>query len=196
MVATLFESPIQKGLREILRIVLMRQIRELRRRSKSLYFLRHGRVLPTHRELRLPDRLFRRGAGDDGYPFPERGHTHCLRRAGSAGPPRPQGRHSLRRPRGHCRQPNRLLGGLPGGTIVRLEWVERLFARHGGKAVFAARFFALSRLLEALVAGTSRMHWGTFVFYSVLGGAVWATAVGVASGFYIVYQWVTSRRSR
>jgi membrane-associated protein len=74
--------------------------------------------------------------------------------------------------------------------------VERLFARHGGNAVFAARFFSVSRLLEALVAGTSRMHWGTFVFYSVLGGAVWATAVGVASGFYIVYQWVTSRRSR
>jgi membrane protein DedA with SNARE-associated domain len=110
-------------------------------------------------------------------------------------------------------------------TPERLEWVERLFARHGGNAVFAARFFSVSRVLEALVAGTSRMHWGTFVFYSVLGGAVWATAVvlvgyffgeswdsaqgwsgrapllmvlllGVALGFYIVYRWVTSRRSR
>ena len=110
-------------------------------------------------------------------------------------------------------------------TPERLEWVERLFARHGGNAVFAARFFSVSRMLEALVAGTSRMHWGTFVFYSVLGGAVWATAVvlvgyffgeswdsaqgwsgraplllvlllGVASGFYIVYRWMTYRRSR
>jgi membrane protein DedA with SNARE-associated domain len=110
-------------------------------------------------------------------------------------------------------------------TPERLEWVERLFARHGGNAVFAARFFSVSRVLEALVAGTSRMHWGTFVFYSVLGGAVWATVVvlvgyffgeswdsaqgwsgraplllvlllGVASGFYIVYRWMTSRRSR
>jgi membrane protein DedA with SNARE-associated domain len=109
-------------------------------------------------------------------------------------------------------------------TQERLEWVEGLFARHGGNAVFAGRFFSVSRLLEALVAGMSRMHWGTFFFYSVLGGAVWATAVvlvgyffgeswdsaqgwseraplllvlvlGVALGFYIVYRWVTSRRS-
>jgi membrane protein DedA with SNARE-associated domain len=55
-------------------------------------------------------------------------------------------------------------------TPERLDRVEGLFARHGGKAVFAARFFSVSRLLEALVAGMSRMHWGTFFFYSALGG--------------------------
>ena len=110
-------------------------------------------------------------------------------------------------------------------TPERLERVEGLFARHGGKAVFAARFFSISRLLEALVAGTSRMRWSTFLFYSALGGAVWATAVvlvgyffgqswgsaqhwseraplllvlllGVALGFYLVHRWTTSRRSR
>src|SRR5919112_1071021 len=110
-------------------------------------------------------------------------------------------------------------------TQERLERVEGLFTRHGGKAVFAARFFSLSRLLEALVAGTSRMHWGTFLFYSVLSGAVWATAVvfvgdffgeswgsgqhwsgraplflalllGVALGFYLAYRLATSRSSR
>jgi membrane protein DedA with SNARE-associated domain len=110
-------------------------------------------------------------------------------------------------------------------TPERLEWVERLFARHGGKAVFAGRFFSVSRTLEALVAGTSRMQWGTFVFYSVLGGAVWATAVVllgyffgqswaatqhwsdrsslvlvlvllVAPGAYFAYRWATSHRSR
>jgi membrane protein DedA with SNARE-associated domain len=109
-------------------------------------------------------------------------------------------------------------------TPERLEQVERLFARHGGRAVFVARFFSVSRLLEALVAGMSRMRWGTFVFYSVLGGAVWATAVvlvgyffgqswrsaqhwsgraplllvlllGVALGFYLAYRWTTSHRS-
>ena len=110
-------------------------------------------------------------------------------------------------------------------TPERLEHVEGLFARHGGKAVFAARFFSVSRVLEALVAGVSRMHWGTFLFYSVLGGAVWATAVvlvgyffgeswgsaeswsgraplllilllGVALSIYLTYHWTASRRSR
>ena len=110
-------------------------------------------------------------------------------------------------------------------TPERLEWVEALFARHGGKAVFAGRFFSVSRILEALVAGTSRMRWGTFFFYSVLGGAVWATTVVlvgyffgqswgaardwsersplllvlmllVAPGVYFAYRWATSHRSR
>jgi membrane protein DedA with SNARE-associated domain len=109
-------------------------------------------------------------------------------------------------------------------TPERLEQVERLFARHGGKAVFAARFFSVSRVLEALVAGTSRMRFGTFLLYSVLGGAVWATAVvlvgyffgqswgsaqhwsgrvplllvlllGVALGSYVGYRWTISRQS-
>jgi undecaprenyl-diphosphatase len=73
-------------------------------------------------------------------------------------------------------------------TSERLERVEGLFARHGGRAVFAARFFSVSRTLEALVAGMSRMHWGTFLFYSALGGAVWATAV-VLVGYFFGQSW-------
>jgi membrane protein DedA with SNARE-associated domain len=110
-------------------------------------------------------------------------------------------------------------------TPERLERVERLFVRHGGKAVFAARFFSVSRVLEALVAGISRMQWSTFLLYSALGGTVWATAVvlvgyffgqswasaqhwsgraplllaillGAALGFCLAYRWATSHRRR
>jgi membrane protein DedA with SNARE-associated domain len=76
-------------------------------------------------------------------------------------------------------------------TPERLEWVERFFVRHGGKAVFAARFFSVSRALEALVAGISRMRWNTFFFYSVLGGMVWVTAVVLAG--YFVSKWTLPR---
>src|SRR5919206_1463668 len=62
-------------------------------------------------------------------------------------------------------------------TQERLERAEGFFARHGGKAVFLARFVAGLRVFGALVAGISRMRWRTFLFYNALGGALWATAV-------------------
>ncbi len=61
-------------------------------------------------------------------------------------------------------------------TPERLARAEGFFARHGGKAVFLARFVAGLRVFGALVAGLSHMHWRTFIFYNALGGAVWATA--------------------
>ena len=68
-------------------------------------------------------------------------------------------------------------GRYVGITPERLARAEAFFARHGGKAVFLARFFAGFRVFGALVAGISRMRWGTFAFYNALGGVVWATAV-------------------
>jgi len=69
-------------------------------------------------------------------------------------------------------------------TPERLERAEAFFARHGGKAVFMARFFSGFRVFGALVAGMSRMRWGTFFFYNALGGAVWATAA-VLVGYFL-----------
>src|SRR5215212_7311266 len=66
----------------------------------------------------------------------------------------------------------------------RLARAEAFFERHGGKAVFLARFFSGLRLFGALVAGISRMRWATFILYNVLGGAVWATAV-VLLGYFL-----------
>ena len=69
-------------------------------------------------------------------------------------------------------------------TPRRLERAEEFFAHHGGKAVFMARFFSGLRVLGALVAGTSRMRWTTFLLYNALGGAVWVTAV-VLAGYFL-----------
>ena len=69
-------------------------------------------------------------------------------------------------------------------TPQRLGRAEAFFARHGGKAVFLARFFSGLRVFGALVAGMSRMRWATFFVYNALGGAVWATAV-VLAGYFL-----------
>ena len=56
---------------------------------------------------------------------------------------------------------------------------ERFFERHGGKAVFLARFFGGVRVTGAWMAGITRMSWWRFFFWNALGGIVWATAVGL-----------------
>jgi membrane protein DedA with SNARE-associated domain/membrane-associated phospholipid phosphatase len=110
-------------------------------------------------------------------------------------------------------------------TPQRLGRAEAFFERHGGKAVFLARFFSGLRVVGALVAGISRMRWGTFILYNALGGAVWATAVvlvgyflgssiglverwlgratlvlasvlAVAVAFYLAYRWASHNRER
>src|SRR5215213_9167796 len=110
-------------------------------------------------------------------------------------------------------------------TSERLARAEAFFERHGGKAVFLARFFSGFRVFGALVAGISRMRWATFITYNALGGAVWATAVvllgyflgsslalverwlgratlvfvlvlAVAVGFYLAYRWAARNGAR
>src|SRR5262245_17836117 len=56
---------------------------------------------------------------------------------------------------------------------------ERFFQRHGGKAVFLARFFGGLRVTGAWMAGITRMTWWRFLFWNAAGGIVWALAVGL-----------------
>jgi membrane protein DedA with SNARE-associated domain len=67
----------------------------------------------------------------------------------------------------------------------RLEAVlpraERFFRRHGGKAVFFARFIAGLRVTGAWMAGISHMPWWRFLFWNALGGITWATGVGLVA---------------
>ena len=60
---------------------------------------------------------------------------------------------------------------------------ERFFARHGGKAVFLARFFGGVRVTGAWMAGITRMRWWRFVGWNAAGGIVWAVAVGLIAFF-------------
>ncbi len=61
---------------------------------------------------------------------------------------------------------------------------ERFFDRHGGKAVFLARFFGGVRVTGAWMAGISRMSWWRFLAWNALGGIVWGIGVGLVA-YYV-----------
>jgi membrane protein DedA with SNARE-associated domain len=69
-------------------------------------------------------------------------------------------------------------------TPERLGHAEAFFVQHGGSAVFLSRFVVGLRVFGALVAGTSRMPWGRFALYNVLGGTAWAVAA-VSLGYFL-----------
>ncbi len=63
-----------------------------------------------------------------------------------------------------------------GVSRERFEWVEDYFSRHGGKTIFIGRWIGIVRALAPFVAGSSRMRYGAFVPYSILGTGLWASA--------------------
>jgi membrane-associated protein len=58
---------------------------------------------------------------------------------------------------------------------------EGFFERHGPKAVFLGRWVPWLRITGAWLAGASRMRWSRFLLWNALGGAAWATSVGLAA---------------
>jgi membrane protein DedA with SNARE-associated domain len=60
---------------------------------------------------------------------------------------------------------------------------EAFFERHGGKAVFLARWAPGLRVTGAWLAGAGRMRWPRFLFWNALGGAAWATVIALAGYF-------------
>jgi membrane protein DedA with SNARE-associated domain len=87
--------------------------------------------------------------------------------------------------------------GREGGRrlLYRWDWLarisdrvlppaERFFVRHGGKAVFLARFFGGVRVTGAWMAGITRMEWWRFLLWNAAGGIVWAVGVGLIA-FYV-----------
>jgi membrane protein DedA with SNARE-associated domain/membrane-associated phospholipid phosphatase len=71
-------------------------------------------------------------------------------------------------------------------TEERFHKVEDYFDRHGGKTIVIGRFLGFVRPLAPFIAGTSRMTYGRFLPYSVVGTGLWGTTFCLVG--YIFYR--------
>src|SRR5919198_5801387 len=74
-------------------------------------------------------------------------------------------------------------GPFEGARRAALERGDRLFARHGGKAVFFGRWISLLRIWAAWLAGATHMRWSRFLFFNAAGGICWAMCFGLLGYF-------------
>lgn len=69
---------------------------------------------------------------------------------------------------------------------IKKEYMERthaFFEKHGGKAIFLARFVPIVRTFAPFVAGVSQMPYGFFIRWNVIGGITWV-AIFTALGYF------------
>lgn len=70
---------------------------------------------------------------------------------------------------------------------IKKEYMERthlFFEKHGGKAIFLARFVPIIRTFTPFVAGVSRMDYGFFIRWNVIGGITWVAVFTLLGYFF------------
>ncbi len=70
---------------------------------------------------------------------------------------------------------------------IKKEYMERthlFFEKHGGKAIFLARFVPIVRTFAPFVAGVSQMTYGFFVRWNIIGGITWVAIFTLLGYFF------------
>lgn len=69
-------------------------------------------------------------------------------------------------------------------TERRYKLVQYLYLKHGSKILILGRFFSITRACTPFLAGANRMDFRRFFPANLLGGVIWACALGLG-GYYL-----------
>jgi membrane-associated protein len=64
-----------------------------------------------------------------------------------------------------------------------LDKARGFFDKYGARSIVLARFVPVVRTFTPIVAGSTRMHYRTFVLYNAIGGVLWSIGVTVLGYF-------------
>ncbi len=87
---------------------------------------------------------------------------------------------------------NYSIGHYLGERAYSIKWIKKehldkthaFFEKHGGKAIFLARFVPIVRTFAPFVAGIGRMSYAYFATYNVVGGITWVTTFTLLGYFF------------
>jgi len=86
---------------------------------------------------------------------------------------------------------NYSIGHYLGDRAYNIKWIKKehldkthaFFEKHGGKAIFLARFVPIVRTFAPFVAGIGKMSYSYFATYNVVGGITWV-ALFTFTGYF------------